>query len=148
MIKRNNPDNKNKDELAIELINIREKQIKQFESDIKNINKIKDKLIDLKIDVNQKEGLFSQLNLRLKILYLSNDLIKYGLSGEFLNQLNEESIKDIDKNLSKSERAEKSNEKLIKNIITEINKTVIKIQNEIKNWNKKRTKYKKLYKIK
>lgn len=148
MIKRNNPDNKNKDELAIELINIREKQIKKLESDIKNINRIKDKLIDLKIDVNQKEGLFSQLKLRLKILYLSNDLIKYGLSGEFLNQLNDESIKDIDKNLSKSERAEKSNEKLIKNIITEVNKTVIKIQNEIKNWNKKQAKYKKLYKIK
>ena len=137
MIKRTNPDNKNKKELAIELLKIKEKHISKLKSNIENVKNIKSKLIDLKIEISKKDGFFHQAKLRVKAAFLADDLIENGLNYEYLKKLHDESIKDLKKIESKNERMRKSNELFIKNLLDESNRYLIKSEKEIKDWYKK-----------
>lgn len=132
MIKRNNPDNKNKKELVKEILKIRERSLIKMESDLKDLALLKSKLIDLK--VNSKNGVFDQFKLRLKIaLIITTSVENHEVDEKAFTKLAENSLKDL-KEDSKSARMAESNEKLIQGLITEINKTIINTKNKIKDW--------------
>ena len=151
MIKRTNPINKNKQELAKELIAIRDKQIKVKESQIPSLNALKTKLIDLK--VNMKDSMWSGMKSRIAILSLMNKLVTNGIDSEKLEELNERSIKEVAKIKSESDNKSfgntmiKSNEELINRLLVLINSTIISFKKEIKNWQSKKKTHLKTFKI-
>lgn len=151
MIKRTNPINKNKQELAKELIAIRDKQIKVKESQIPSLNALKTKLIDLK--VNMKDSMWSGMKSRIAILSLMNKLVTNGIDSEKLEELNERSIKEVAKIKSDSDNKSfgntmiESNEELINRLLVLINNTIINFKKEIKNWQSKKKNHLKTFKL-
>lgn len=131
MIKRNNPINKNKKELAKELLKIKAKQISKMKSDLKLLISLKSKLIDLK--VNNKDGIYNQIKLRYKLLVILEDLLDLGIDKKVLENISKHSLKDLELETNTvSERAIKSNEKIIKDFLIEINKTIIELKKKIR----------------
>ncbi len=151
MIKRTNPIDKNKQELAKELIAIRDKQIKVKESQIPALNALKSKLIDLK--VNMKDSMWNGMKSRIAILSLMDKLVTNGIDSEKLEELNERSIKEIAKIKSESENKAfgnsmlKSNEQLIDRLLVLINTTIINFKKEIKEWSSKKKEHLKTFKL-
>jgi len=151
MIKRSNPINKNKQELAKELILIKDKQIKFKEKSIPSLLTIKNKLIDLK--VNMTDGVWNGTKTRYIILGLMGKLEDFGIDNKKLEELNERSIKEIAKIKSESENKAfgnsmlKSNEQLIDRLLVLINTTIINFKKEIKEWSSKKKEHLKTFKL-
>lgn len=151
MIKRSNPIDKNKQELAKELIVIRDRQLKIKESQIPSLLTLKNKLIDLK--VNMKDSMWNGMKSRVTILSLMDKLVSNGVDSKKLEELNERSIKDIAKIKSESEDKSfgllmiKSNEELIDRLLILINNTIISFKKEIKDWQSKKKTHLKTFKL-
>lgn len=151
MIKRSNPINKNKQELAKELILIKDKQIKFKEKSIPSLLTIKNKLLDLK--VNMTDSVWNGTKTRYIILSLMGKLEDFGIDNKKLEELNERSIKEIAKIKSESENKAfgnlmlKSNEQLIDRLLVLINTTIINFKKEIKDWSSKKKEHLKTFKL-
>ncbi len=138
--------NTTKRDLAIELIKIKDNHTKIFESNIANLKNLKSKLIELKTNI--KDGIFSQIKLRYKLLLITEKLADNNVNSEKLTKLSEKSVKDLDGSEKMSIKSKIANEKLINSLIAEVNKTIVDLQNKIKQWKMDRKKYVVKYKYK
>ena len=151
MIKRTNPIDKNKQELAKELIKIKDKQIEVKEKSISQLIKIKDKLIDLKANI--KDSVWNGLKSRVIILNLIDKSEDFGVDSKKLEILNERSIKEAKQIKSEQETKSfskgmvRSNEELIDRLLVLINTTIINFKNEIKEWQSKKKIHLKTFKL-
>lgn len=151
MIKRTNPIDKNKQELAKELIKIKDKQIEVKEKSIFQLIKIRDKLIDLKANI--KNSIWNGLKSRVVILNLIDKSEDFGVDGKKLENLNERSIKEVKQIKSEQEIKSfskgmvRSNEELIDRLLVLINTTIINFKNEIKEWQSKKKIHLKTFKL-
>lgn len=151
MIKRTNPIDKNKQELAKELIKIRDRQLEVKEKSIPQLIKIKDKLLDLKVNI--KDSIWNGMKSRFIIIGLMDKLLDIGVDSKKLKEISERSIKEIKQikleqdNKSFGLAMVRSNEELIDRLLVLINSTVISFKNEIKEWQSKKKTHLKTFKL-
>lgn len=151
MIKRTNPIDKNKQELAKELIKIRDRQLEVKEKSIPQLIKIKDKLLDLKVNI--KDSIWNGMKSRFIIIGLMDRLLNIGVDSKKLKEISERSIKEIKQikleqdNKSFGLAMLRSNEDLIVRLLLLINNTIISFRDEIKEWQSKKKVHLKTFKL-